>query len=163
MRFIKTDDPIKGIGFVTINFAYLEDELDEIINWSGHMFDLPDKIDRWKFRDKAEWLQKQFRSAFASYSYPDSNRDRLSADDVLSACRQAALKRNCIVHRPIFGDRKGSARQKIASGKMRRLDITTIDRFAEHVDELHGAVMELRLPLRKLWHARQREQSNESS
>ena len=69
MRFTKTDDPIKGIGFVAIYFANLEDTLDELIRLSGHLFALPDKIDRWKFRDKAEWLQRQFRTAFSpSYS-----------------------------------------------------------------------------------------------
>ena len=154
MRFTKTDDPIKGIGFVTIYFANLEDELDDLVKLSGHLFKLPPKIGRWTFRDKAEWLQKQFCAAYADYSYEWSDQESAHVDLVLVACRRAALKRNEILHRPIFGDMKGGALQKTVSGNMRRLDVTEIYRFAEYIHKLGGEVYGLSFSLGRLQVAR---------
>jgi len=155
MRFTKMDDPVKGVGFVAIYFAYLEDELDELLGQSGHLFTLPDKIDRWKFRDKAKWLQKQLRTTFDTYAYLHSDEERARAESILTACREAALKRNDIVHLPIFGDRKGGAMQKDLSGKMRPLDVAKIYRFAEHVFDLGGAVYGLHFVISRLLKARE--------
>jgi hypothetical protein len=150
MQFTKTDDPIKGVGFVAINFAYLEDTLDELVKLSCQMFVAPNGLDRWKFRDKAEWLKKQFRAAFKTCKYPYSDEEKARVDHVLDACRAVATERNEIVHRPIFGGKKGGALQKEASGKMRPLDITLIFRLAERVDALNGEVWELRYILGRL-------------
>ena len=74
---------------------------------------------------------------------------------ILKACRAAALKRNEIVHRPIFEDMKGGTTQKALSGKMSWLDVTGIYRFAEHVNELDGGVSGLRFAIGRLWEARE--------
>jgi len=155
MRFTKTDDPVKGIGFVAIYFANLEDTLDELVKLSGNLFTLPEKIDRWKFRDRVEWLQKQFRSAFASYPYPYSVEESTRTEKVLVRCRTVAVKRNEIVHQPIFGSTNGDTRKKAVSGKMSQLDCGKIYRFAEEVATLDGALWGLRFQLKKLWDARQ--------
>lgn len=144
------DDPVKGVGYVAIYFANLEDELDELIDYTNGVFTLPPKLKNWKFRDKAQWLQKQFRAIYKTHSYPYSGNDSVRAEKILKACRAAALERNELLHRPIFGDLKGGAVQKDVSGKMKSLDIVKIFKFAEYIHELGGGIYSLQFALNKL-------------
>ena len=163
MRFTRTDDPIKGIGFVAIYFANLEDALDALIRCSGCLFAVPPNIGRRGFRDRAEWLQKEFRVAFDTCTYPSSDEESVRVDEILKACRAAALTRNEVVHSPIIGDGRGGAVRRTRAGAMCRLDVTRVYRFAEDLTALVGEVLWLRFVIEKVRRARQAAASREAS
>jgi hypothetical protein len=159
MRFTKKDDPIKGIGFVALHFAYLEDQLDVLIRvCKGDLFSVPDRVEKWTFREKTKWLRKQLakwlREQPACFGkYPDSDfdfrREIDRADGLLRACDCAAVERNEILHRPLLGGQKGP-RRKQRDGQEMPVDVGSIYDFAEDVDALQGSVMLLATVMGKL-------------
>lgn len=151
MRF-ETNDPVKGVGFVPIYFAYLEDSLDALIRTCTDLFTVPDEIfEKWTFRKKPKWLRNQLAQwlsarpdSFGTYSNSDFNfREEIeSAGDVLEACNDAAQERNSILHRPFWGGPEG-LRRKQRGGEETRVDVDGLCHFAEHVAALNSRVASL--------------------
>jgi hypothetical protein len=137
----KGSDPVRSVGHVTIQFTYLEDEIDKRANQICQHFGIPKRQQpSWQFSVRVKWLKEWFRKAFDSYPYAGSTRDRVSVDEVLDGCLQAATHRNDLVHQPILSDRKGGIRQKPRDGELRSLNISEIDGLIQEVVDLHGAV-----------------------
>ena len=144
MPLSDTDDPIRAVGFVAIRFAHLEDELDEAIRKSAPVIPPDPKIEQMNFREKVRFLKRGFRDAFAAYPYPDAIRadeERNRVDRILQACKEIALRRNDILHRPIFGDlHTDDTFQKRQGGQMQQIKSQEIIDLANEITDLCDGV-----------------------
>jgi hypothetical protein len=129
MRFDRTDDPIKGVGYVTIYFASLEDEFDVLLRELHPLFDTSKVLARWQFGSRVEWLQKKVRQI----SVRSTGDDAEHIESVLNACKQVADARNELIHRPIISDLKGGSLRKMKDGEMEAVDARAIYGLAEQI------------------------------
>ena len=145
----KENDPIKSVGWVTINFTYVEAELDELVKRFSQSLGRK-KMGFRPFRKKATWLKDECGKLFDASPYQEAGRDRAQIDAVVEWCCEAAKKRNTVVHRPILSNRKGGIQQKGESGEVLQLDVRALDDLKQELNELLEAVMNLNLPLKRL-------------
>lgn len=148
MRFDRMDDPIQGVGFVTIYFACLEDAVDTLLRELHPLFDPSKVLTKWQFGSRVEWLQKKV-AEIQTFSRSAADESEY-VDKVLSDCKQVATARNKLIHRPIFSDGKGGSLKKTRGEESGPVDIGAIYQLAEDIIHLVGEVAGLQAPLSRL-------------
>jgi hypothetical protein len=145
MPIFDDGDIVRAVGFLAIYFGNLEDEVDELISAAvaSGLFSSDPDIGRRNFRDKLRYIKRGFAAAFESrqpYLYMEE--DRRQVRSTLIACKEAAKRRNELMHLPIFGDRQGRGRtyQRLRDGTMNQIYSRQIYELANRVSDLGGAV-----------------------
>lgn len=145
MRILDDGDIVRGIGFLSIYFGNLEEELDQLIKnaTEAGLWPADPDIDRRNFRDKVRHVRRGFAYAFANCKpYRDMDRDKQMVAAVLSACKAVAKLRNELLHLPIFGDPQGRGRayQKLKDGRQNLVRSSTVYALANRIGNLCGSV-----------------------
>ena len=93
---INDGDIIRGLGFVTLYSAYLEEQIDELLSLLSVIEKFDDKKRRWAISRKI----KQAKNLIKSLNTPIF--DELFSD--LTYCKELFEKRNEVIHGRIYGN-----------------------------------------------------------
>lgn len=127
-------DIIQGLGFVTLNSAYLEEQIDNMLFMLSSVEEFAEEEQRWPVSRKI----KKAKQITAKLEF--EGRDDLVA--VLDEARVAFEKRNEVVHGRIYGsfDRPDTLKSGRPNTPEREITSTELYELANHFSGLQGEV-----------------------
>ena len=127
-------DIIRGLGFVTLNSAYLEEQIDNLLIMLISVEDFTEKVQRWPVSSKI----KKAKQVAAKFEF--EGRDDLVA--TLDRAGVAFKKRNEIVHGRIYGsfDRPDTLKSGRPNIPTREIASTELNELANHLSDLQKEV-----------------------
>lgn len=127
-------DIIRGLGFVALHSAYLEEQIDNLLFMLSSAEEFTEEEQRWPVSRKI----KKAKKITAEFEF--DGRDNLVA--VLDEARVAFEKRNEIVHGRIYGnfDRPDTLKSGRPNTPEREISSTELYELANHFSDLQGEV-----------------------
>jgi hypothetical protein len=149
IRYRDDGDPVKALGFVALNSAYLEDEMATLVEIVQGLAPLRENIESFRLADQARHVRKALAKEYAAaLNYADRQMDAWRADRVLRAIEAIAGERNEVLHSPLIG---GQNIPILRSRRGRRpLPSRDIYEPAQRIANAQGLVMELQSSATKL-------------
>lgn len=127
-------DIVRGLGFVALYFAYLEEQIDNLRFMLSAVEEFTEEDQRWPVSRKI----KKAKQVAAKFEF--EGRDDLVA--VLSEAKDAFEERNKIVHGRIYGnfDRPDTLKSGRSNIPDREIMSTELYELANHFSDLQGEV-----------------------
>jgi hypothetical protein len=156
---IQTSDLVKAVGLLTINWGYLELEVDKLVKVASLFVPMPidksgtaitvDKFLERPFRNRVDYLKKHLLDRIREY--PDLARERKMIYETLSDCAIASDQRNEYMHSVIHSkEGSGTFRRERKTGAATRIDATKVCELANTVEGLVVAVTNLQFTTKRL-------------
>lgn len=131
---IKNDgDIIRGLGFVTLYSAYLEEQVDQLLHALTQMEEFDQKKQKWPISKKIE---------HAKGIIARLNSELEATIEVLETCKKLFEKRNELVHGRIYSnlDRPETLRSGRPNVPERIVQPDELFELANELDEIRGEV-----------------------
>lgn len=94
MALINDDDPVRGLGFVALHAAYLEEQIDNLLHMLQSLEGFPEKEQRWQISEKIKKAKRLLNKLTFEY------RDTLIED--LNKSKKLFELRNEVIHGRIY-------------------------------------------------------------
>jgi hypothetical protein len=142
IRYRDDGDPVKALGFVALNSAYLEDEMARLVEIVQGFAPLHENIQSFRLADQARQVRKTLAKEFAAVpNYADKQMHAWRTHRILRDIETIAAERNEVLHSPLIG---GRAVPVLRSRRgPRRLPSRDIYELSERIANAQGLVMEL--------------------
>jgi len=135
MPLPRDNDVIRGLGFVALYAAYLEEQIDSLLFMLESIEPFPENEQRWPTSQKIDKARRLI--ARLSFGY----RDALLAD--LDTCKQLLRWRNEVIHGRIYAkfDRPDTLKSGRANVPDRVVESSELYDLAENLGEARAAVL----------------------
>jgi len=143
-------DIIRGIGFVTVYWAYLEDKMADLIRNINNSIPLPKKIENKGLTQKAKCLKDALTGLFENATYKLKDQDHNQVVTVLDKVIEAAKKRNMVIHAVHISDKGTVIRKDRLKNLSEKVTPSDMYEFANQVIKLKGDVFGLKFPTGRL-------------
>jgi hypothetical protein len=143
MPIFDDGDPVRGLGFVTMYFAHLEDGVDRVLDATKAITAVPERLENYRVGDKVRFLRKALRKALQSRPTPYPQDDERQIKRVLRACKAVIAARNDLLHQPIFADMRGGQYQQKWDGPRRKILSRDIYQLANVIHNVCGGIYSL--------------------
>jgi hypothetical protein len=143
MPIFDDGDPVRGLGFVAMYFAHLEDGVDRVLEATKQITTVPTRLENYRVGDKVRFLRKALRRALLTNPTTYPNDDERQIKRVLRACKAVISARNDVLHQPIFGDMRGEQYQQKWNGPRRKVLSRDIYQLANTIHNVCGGVYSL--------------------
>lgn len=138
-------DVIRGVGFVAVYSAYLEDEIAELIELTTGLVSLRKNIHQLCLTDQAKHLLKGLKKLFIETHYwIGKEQEQEQTEHLLKAVEKITPERNQVIHSQLISNRVG-----IITQKNRRLGIEIQIKSAD-VYQLANYIFNLTSEVRRL-------------
>lgn len=145
MTIYDDDDIIRGVGFVAVYSAYLEDEVVKLIELTTHIMPLRKNIHQLSLADQAKHLRKILKKLFEQTNdWIDKKEEQTQTAHILKIVEKITLKRNQIIHSQLISNQAG-----IITQKSRRLKTENQIKSAD-VYELANYIFDLTSEVRRV-------------
>lgn len=135
MPLPRDNDVIRGLGFVALYAAYLEEQIDNLLFMLEPVEPFPEEEQRWPTSRKIDKAKRLI--AKLSFGY----RDALLGD--LDACKELLKRRNEVIHGRIYAnfDRPDTLKSGRANVPDRVVEPAELYDLAENLGEARAAVL----------------------
>lgn len=135
MLLPRDNDVIRGLGFVALYAAYLEEQIDNLLFMLEPVESFPEEEQRWPTSRKIDKAKRLIATLAFDY------RDALLGD--LGACRELLKRRNEVIHGRIYAnfDRPDTLKSGRADVPDRVVEPEELYDLAENLGEARAAVL----------------------
>jgi hypothetical protein len=131
----KDNDVIRGLGFVALYAAYLEEQIDNLLFMLEPVEPFPENEQRWPTSQKIDKAKRLIADLSLEY------RDALLGD--LDGCKELLKRRNEVIHGRIYAnfDRPDTLKSGRANVPDRVVEAAELYDLAENLGESRAAVL----------------------
>ncbi|HAU1249845.1 TPA: hypothetical protein F8R87_08495 [Legionella pneumophila] len=113
MTIYDDGDIIRGVGFVAVYSAYLEDEVVELIELTAHITSLRKNIHQLSLTDQAKHLRKVFKKLFEeTHDWIGKKEEQTQTAHILKIVEKITSERNQTIHSQLISNQAGIITQK---------------------------------------------------
>ncbi|CAM3016765.1 hypothetical protein [Legionella worsleiensis] len=152
MTIFDDGDVIRGVGFVAVYNAYLEDNIAELIEITTQITSLKKNIQKLSLSDQAKHLSKALAKLFKeTHDWNGKEEDQAQTKQVLKNVEKITVERNKTIHSVLISNQAG-----VVTQKNRRLNIeskinsTDVYDLANYIFELQSQVKAIRFAIQRL-------------
>ncbi|CZG10910.1 hypothetical protein SC738_01510 [Legionella pneumophila serogroup 1] len=154
MTIFDDGDIIRGVGFVAVYSAYLEDQISDLVKLaSPHLPTLRENIHQLSLGDQAKHLRKALSKLFnkSSLDYISKAQEQHQVEKTLKIVEKITAERNEAIHSVLISNNMGTVMQKNSRlNTEHEINSAYFYELANYIFELQSQVFGLQFPITRL-------------